>query len=47
MTFARLVSLSKGLSAVRPGLLEAMCALLNHGVTPVIPRRGSVGASAT
>ncbi len=45
VTFARLVSLSKGLSAVRPGLIEALCGLLNHGVTPVIPRWGSVGAS--
>jgi len=45
VTFARLVSLSKGMSAVRPGLLEALSALLNHAVTPVIPRWGSVGAS--
>jgi histidine ammonia-lyase len=45
VTFARLVSLAKGLSAVRPGLLDALCALLNHGIAPVIPRWGSVGAS--
>jgi histidine ammonia-lyase len=45
VTFARLVSLSKGLSAVRPGLIDAFCALLNHGIAPVIPRWGSVGAS--
>ncbi len=45
VTFARLVSLSKGLSAVRLELLDALVALLNHGVTPVIPRWGSVGAS--
>jgi histidine ammonia-lyase len=45
VVMARLVSLSKGLSAVRPGLLEAMCALLNHDIVPVIPRWGSVGAS--
>jgi histidine ammonia-lyase len=42
---ARLISLSKGLSAVRFGLLESLCALLNHDITPVIPRWGSVGAS--
>ena len=45
VTVARLVSLAKGLSAVRPGLLAAIEALLNHGITPVIPRWGSVGAS--
>jgi histidine ammonia-lyase len=45
VTFARLVSLSKGLSAVRPELIDSLCALLNHGITPAIPRWGSVGAS--
>ncbi|MDF1592697.1 MAG: aromatic amino acid ammonia-lyase [Desulfobacterales bacterium] len=43
--FARLVSLSKGYSAVRLSLLEALCNLLNCGVIPVIPSLGSVGAS--
>jgi histidine ammonia-lyase len=45
VVLARLISLSKGLSAVRFGLLEAMCALLNHDIVPIIPRWGSVGAS--
>ncbi len=45
VVFARLVSLSKGYSAVRLSLLEAMRDLLNHGVVPAIPRLGSVGAS--
>jgi histidine ammonia-lyase len=45
VVFARLISLSKGLSAVRFGLLDALCALLNHDIAPVIPRWGSVGAS--
>ena len=45
VVFARLVSLAKGYSAVRPELLEAMCGLLNRGVIPVIPSLGSVGAS--
>ncbi len=45
VVFARLVSLAKGLSAVRVDLLDALCQLLNHGITPVIPRWGSVGAS--
>ncbi len=43
--FARLVSLSKGYSAVRFSLLEAIRDLLNRGVVPAIPRLGSVGAS--
>ncbi len=45
VVLARLVSLSKGLSAVRCGLLEALAALLNHDISPVMPRWGSVGAS--
>ena len=45
IVFARLVSLAKGYSAVRPSLLEALCNLLNHRVIPVIPSLGSVGAS--
>jgi histidine ammonia-lyase len=45
IVFARLVSLAKGYSAVRPSLLQALCDLLNHGVIPVIPTLGSVGAS--
>ncbi len=42
---ARLVSLSKGYSAVRIELLQALADLLNYDVIPVIPRYGSVGAS--
>ena len=45
VVFARLVSLSKGYSAVRFSLLEAMRDLLNRDVIPAIPRLGSVGAS--
>ncbi|MCU0563583.1 MAG: aromatic amino acid ammonia-lyase [Desulfobacterales bacterium] len=45
IVFARLVSLAKGYSAVQLELLEALCGLLNRGVTPVIPMLGSVGAS--
>jgi histidine ammonia-lyase len=37
--------LAKGFSGVRPGLLELLVALLNAGVHPVIPEKGSVGAS--
>lgn len=45
IVFARLVSLTKGYSAVRPCLLEMLAELLNRNVMPVIPRYGSVGAS--
>jgi histidine ammonia-lyase len=45
IVFARLVSLTKGYSAVRPRLLEMLAELLNRNVMPVIPRYGSVGAS--
>lgn len=45
IVFARLVSLAKGYSAVRPSLLEALCGLLNHNLIPVMPSLGSVGAS--
>ncbi len=45
IVFTRIVSLAKGHSAVPPELLEALCALLNQGIVPVIPKLGSVGAS--
>ncbi|TME69916.1 MAG: histidine ammonia-lyase [Chloroflexi bacterium] len=38
-------TLAMGLSGVRPVLVEAMIAMLNEGVTPVVPRYGSVGCS--
>jgi histidine ammonia-lyase len=38
-------SLSKGHSGVRPELVELLLALLRHDVLPVVPSRGSVGAS--
>lgn len=41
----RLVSLAAGYSGVRPVVLERLVACLNAGVTPLIPSRGSVGAS--
>ncbi|HKD60456.1 MAG TPA: histidine ammonia-lyase [Terracidiphilus sp.] len=37
--------LAKGFSGVRPELLELLVGLLNAGVHPVIPAKGSVGAS--
>ncbi len=43
--FCRLISLSKGLSGVSPELLTQFSDFLNHGISPVIPCQGSVGAS--
>jgi histidine ammonia-lyase len=37
--------LAKGFSGARPVVAERLCDLLNHHVYPVIPCRGSVGAS--
>ena len=37
--------LAKGFSGVRPVVIERLCDFLNHNVYPVIPCRGSVGAS--
>jgi histidine ammonia-lyase len=41
----RLVSLAQGFSGVRPLVLQRICDLLNHGISPQIPSEGSVGAS--
>lgn len=38
-------SLSRGVSGVRPVVVEGVVSLLNRGVTPVVPETGSVGAS--
>ncbi len=38
-------ALAKGFSGVRPVVVETLCAMLNAGVHPVIPEKGSVGAS--
>ncbi len=37
--------LAKGFSGVRPSTLQLAIEMLNRGVTPVVPERGSVGAS--
>ncbi|MEU6140266.1 aromatic amino acid ammonia-lyase [Streptomyces sp. NPDC047081] len=36
-------ALAQGHSAVRPALVERLAAMLNRGVTPVVPAQGSVG----
>ena len=41
----RIATFATGASAVRPELVEALITLLNRGITPVVPRYGSVGAS--
>jgi phenylalanine ammonia-lyase len=38
-------ALAKGFSGVRVEIIERVLDLLNHGITPVVPRYGSVGAS--
>jgi histidine ammonia-lyase len=45
MLLLRANVLAKGFSGVRPELLELLVALLNAGVYPVVPEKGSVGAS--
>jgi histidine ammonia-lyase len=38
-------SLTRARSGVRPELVESLIAMLNAGLTPVVPESGSVGAS--
>jgi histidine ammonia-lyase len=45
MLLLRANVLAKGFSGIRPELLELLIAMLNAGVHPVIPEKGSVGAS--
>jgi histidine ammonia-lyase len=45
MMLLRANALAKGLSGIRPTVVETLCVMLNAGVHPVIPSQGSVGAS--
>src|SRR6202789_1039964 len=45
MMLIRANVLAKGLSGIRAEVAERICDLLNCGITPVVPSRGSVGAS--
>ena len=45
MLLLRANVLALGYSGCRPLLIDTLIAMLNHGVTPVIPEKGSVGAS--
>lgn len=38
-------TLASGLSGVRPVVADLLCSMLNKAIHPVVPRRGSVGAS--
>jgi len=41
----KIKALAEGHSGVRASLVEALCGLVNNGIHPLIPRKGSVGAS--
>ena len=45
MLVLRTNALAVGLSGVRVGVAELLCGMLNAGIHPIIPSRGSVGAS--
>ena len=45
MMLLRAAVLSRGHSGASPSLCQQLCDMLNHNILPVIPRRGSVGAS--
>src|SRR5580658_7340419 len=45
MMLLRANALAKGLSGIRPLIVETLCAMLNAKVHAVIPSQGSVGAS--
>lgn len=45
MMLLRANALAKGVSGVRPALVDTLCAMLNLGVVPVVPSRGSCGSS--
>ncbi|SEC84542.1 histidine ammonia-lyase [Rhizobiales bacterium GAS188] len=45
MLFARLAGLVQGASGISPPIAQAIAALLNAGVTPVVPSLGSIGAA--
>ena len=41
----KVVALARGYSGVRPQLVDALCDLVSHGICPIVPSKGSVGAS--
>lgn len=45
MTFARIAGMAAGGSGVSPAVLDALVAMLNAGVHPRVPLRGSIGVA--
>ena len=45
MMIFRANSLAKGVSGIRPKIVDLLLAMVNNGIAPVIPRIGSLGAS--
>jgi histidine ammonia-lyase len=45
MLLVRANSLAKGVSGIRPAIVESLVEMLNRGVTPRVPSKGSLGAS--
>ncbi|MEO3754225.1 histidine ammonia-lyase [Streptomyces sp. B6B3] len=45
LMFLRLRTLASGHTGVRPAVAETMAAVLNAGITPVVPEHGSLGCS--
>jgi histidine ammonia-lyase len=45
MMLLRARTLAQGLSGVRPEVVDLLVALLNNGITPVVPEHGSLGCS--
>lgn len=45
MLAIRINTLLRGHSGIRPSTLQALTAMFNRGVVPVVPQKGSVGAS--
>ncbi len=45
MTILRLNALAKGYSGIRVETMEFLSEIFNHGITPIIPSKGSVGSS--
>lgn len=45
MMLLRANALAKGFSGIRRALIEALIAMLNAGVHPIVPQQGSLGAS--
>jgi len=45
MMLLRTRTLAQGLSGIRTAVVDLLVALLNHGITPVVPEHGSLGCS--